>query len=449
MPAPVAPGDHIELRLDSLAVGGEAVGRYEGFTIFVLFGCPGDVAEVEVTEVSRSFGRGRVVRVVEPSPDCIEPPCPHFGDCGGCQLQHISYPAQLRHKTAMIRDSLSRIGDVTDLEVPDTWGMDEPWLYRNRAEYKVDVSSSGEFALGFARYHSHDVVPLTECRLQHPLSEGVRTAAVDLVNQMGQSPSERASVLGLETLASFRDGRGLATLVCESRPPFLESLAQAVSERVPDLAGVLWARRRGRSPHRSPSEAILGASHVIEDLGGETYRVSADSFFQTNPVQAARALELAKEWAAVQEDDVVMDLYSGVGTFLLPLARTARRSFGIEESASAARDAHANLRHWRLTGVRLYERRVERLLPKWVEQQRRADIIVLDPPRKGCGPIVLAHVAKLRPKRVILISCHPATLARDLKTLAELGYRPTRLQPVDMFPQTWHVEIVVLCERLA
>jgi 23S rRNA (uracil1939-C5)-methyltransferase len=347
----------------------------------------------------------------------------------------------------MVRDSLARIGGVTDIDVPSTQGMDDPWLYRNRAEYTAQITPNGEVAVGFARYHSHEIVPLTECRLQHPLSEQVRAALVNLVNRVAQSPTERAAFLGLETLISFRDGRGLATLICDGRPPFVESLAQALSEHVPYLAGILYARRRGRSLHRSPSEIILGESHIIEELASETYRVSADSFFQASPTQATRAIDLVKEWGAVEEDDVVFDLYSGVGTFLLPLARIARRSFGIEESAAAVRDAHANRRHWGVTGVRLYERRVERLLPKWVEQRRTANVILLDPPRKGCGPIVLSYVAKLNARRIVLVSCHPATLARDLKTLAEFDYRPTRLQPLDMFPQTWHVETVVSCER--
>jgi 23S rRNA (uracil1939-C5)-methyltransferase len=186
----------------------------------------------------------------------------------------------------------------------------------------------------------------------------------------------------------------------------------------------------------------------VEKLSEAGYRVSPDSFFQSNPAQAARLLELVQQWAGVTEDDVVLDIYSGVGTFLLPLARSAHHVVGVEAGAAAVSDARVNVRQWGLDNVAIYQRKAERLLARLASRKERADIVVLDPPRKGCGPIVLAQVAKLQPRRIILISCHPATLARDLKNLATHGYAPRRLQPVDMFPQTWHVEAVALCERV-
>jgi 23S rRNA (uracil1939-C5)-methyltransferase len=493
--APFRAGDHITLRLDSLAIGGEAVGRHEGMAVFAMWGCPGDTAEVEITEVARSFARGVVRSVASPSPHRVQAPCPHFGDCGGCQIQHISYPAQLRHKTAMVRDALARIGGMPDIEVADAWGMGkEPWLYRNRAEYHAALDASGQVILGFARHHSHEIVSLRECNLQHPFSERARKAALAHMPRIAQTPAERAALLGIETLVSFASGKGIVTLICDGRPPFVGSLAEALRADLPDLAGVLAARRRGHAAHRSPAELVWGESHIteeamsraplaeapsprlrgprasgpgrVEESRRPSYRVSADSFFQSNPAQAARMVELVSEWAGVAKTDSILDLYSGVGTFLLPLARAARAAIGVEESASAVSDAKANARAWRLRNVTLYERRVERFLAKIVggtsppspspslERGRpgRAssevpDIVVLDPPRKGCGPIVTALVARLRPRRIILISCHPATLARDLKSLAEHGYPCRRVQPVDMFPQTWHVEAVAVCEK--
>ncbi len=439
--------DRITLRLDSLAVGGEAVGRHEGLAVFAMWGCPGDTAEVEIVEVARSFARGIVRSVVSPSPDRINAPCPHFGDCGGCQIQHASYQAQLRHKTAMVRDALARIGGMPGVEVADTWGMERPWFYRNRAEYRTSLGDDGQVILGFARHHSHDIVPLRECNLQHPFSERVRQAALAHMPRVAQSPAERAALLGVETLVSFASDKGLATLICEGRPPFVESLAEALRGDVPDLAGVLFARRRGHAAHRSPVELVWGESHITEQVAGGLYRVSADSFFQSNHAQAGRMIDLVKKWAGVAKTDTVLDLYSGVGTFLLPLGRGVRAAVGVEESESAVEDARANARAWSLRNITLYERKVERLLPKLIEEKRSADIVVIDPPRKGCGPIVTAHAAKLKPRRIILISCHPATLARDLKSLAEHGYPCHRVQPIDMFPQTWHIEAVALCER--
>jgi len=442
-------GDCVRLRLDALATGGEAVGRHERMAVFAAGGCPGDEAEVEIIEVLPRFVRGVVRSVLSPSQDRVKPPCQHFSDCGGCQLQHISYEAQVRHKTALVRDALAHVGGLSGIEVHDAWGMEDPWHYRGRARYHVQVSQTGELALGFARHHGREVVPLRECRVQHPLSERIRESLLNTMAPLAQGPHERAALLEVETLISFTSGKGLVTLVCEGRPPFLPSLAQALMEEAPGLAGVLASRKRGRgSPHRAPSELIAGEGHLVEELADHSYQVSADSFFQSNPRQTERVIELVREWAQVARGDVVLDLYTGVGTFLLPLALAARRAIGIEAEASALSDARANVRRWGLNNVDLYERRAERLLPHIAERGWRADVVVMNPRRRGCGPIVCACVAKLRPRSIILISCDPATLARDLKSLTQQGYRVLRVQPVDMFPQTWHVEAAAICEPL-
>ncbi len=443
------PGQVIPLHLDSLAVGGEAVGRHEGMAVFAMFGCPGDEAEVEITEVAPRFARGVVRRVVTPSPDRVKPPCPHFGECGGCQWQHISYQAQVRHKTAMVRDAVSRIGGLSDVEIGEAWGMDDPWLYRGRAEYRAAPGADGQVALGFARHHSHQIVPLTECRLQHPLSERVRTVLLSLLPRVAQTADERAALLKLETAVSFAENRAVATLVCDGRPAFVLSAAEALMAETPELAGVCAARQRGRGAvRRSPAELVAGNPYLTEQLGQARYRVGPDSFFQVNPAQAARILALVLDWAEVRSSDVIVDAYCGVGTFLLPLSRTAKAGVGIESDDAAISDARANLRQQRLSNVTLYRGRVDHVLPRLAERDLRPDVIVLDPPRKGCGAIVCAAAARLRPRRILLISCHPATLARDLKSLAEHGYPARRLQPVDMFPQTWHTEAVAMCERV-
>jgi len=255
-------------------------------------------------------------------------------------------------------------------------------------------------------------------------------------------------LLEVETLVSFSSQHGLATLVCDGRPGFVTPLAERLMHEVEGLKGVLVARARGRlALRRSPSEVVVGEAHLVERLGEARYRISPDSFFQVNPSQAARMVELVRKWAEVRPRDGVLDLYSGVGTFLLPLARIAHHAVGVEADEAALVEARANLRRWRLTNVRLYEGKAENVLPRLAQRGWRSDVVVLDPPRKGCGPIVCAALAKLNPRRILLVSCHPATLARDLKSLAEHGYVVRRLQPIDMFPQTWHVEAIAICER--
>jgi len=445
---PLQPGDAVSVRLDSLAIGGEAVGRHEGMAVFAMWGCPGDEAEVEITQVARRFARGVVREVVTPSADRVQPPCPHFGDCGGCQLQHISYPAQLRHKTAMVRDALARIGSLESVEVGDMLRASHPWRYRGRVDYRAQLDADGKVRLGFLRHHSHDVVGLLECRIQHPLAERVRRAVERLLPRFAPGLEERRALLNVEVLSSFAGPEGVATLVCLGRPPFVPPLAEALAAEVDGLTGVCAAQRRGHGAvHRSPAEVVVGSKHVEERLGAGSYRVSADSFFQTNPAQAAGVVELVREWAQADETQVVVDAYTGVGTFLLPLAEGASSAVGVEADNSALQDARSNALRWGLGNVTLQRGRVERALPRLAAKGWRPDVVVLDPPRRGCGPIVCAHVAKLTPRRIILVSCHPAMLGRDLKSLAELGYPVRRVQPVDMFPQTWHVEAVALCER--
>ncbi len=439
-------GQTVPLHLDSLAVGGEAVGRHEGMAVFAMWGCPGDEVEVEITEVAARFARGVVKRVVSPSPDRVEPKCPHFGECGGCQWQHISYPAQLRHKAALVREALTRIGRLPEVEVVETVGMERPWGYRGRTVYRA----AGEgFAFGFTRHHSHDAVVPAQCPIQHPLAERVRAALADILPRVAGDPADRAAVYKLEVGASFADERAMALLVCEGRPEFVISAAKELMAEVPEVTGVCAARQRGpNAKRRSPAELVAGNPYLTEQLGEGRYRVSPDSFFQVNPRQGARLAALVEEWAGVKETDVVVDAYCGVGAFLLPLARRAKSAIGIESDESAIGDARANVRAWRRRNVKLYRGRVEHVLPRLAHREVQADIVVLDPPRKGCGAIVCEAAAKLGPRRILLVSCHPATLARDLRTLTDHGYAVRRLQPVDMFPHTWHVEAVALCERL-
>jgi len=449
MPEPaLRPGQIVPLRLNSLAVGGEAVGRYQGMAVFAMWGCPGDEAEVEITEVAERFARGVVRRVIMPSPDRVAPRCPHFGDCGGCQWQHISYQAQLHHKTALVREALARIGGLAEVEIGETWGMEKPWAYRGRAEYHAGLDEAGRAVLGFARHHSHEIVALKECQVQHPLIERIRTTLLPLLPRVAQTAQERAALLKLETAVSFAEGRAVATLVCDGRPAFVPSAAEALMAEIPELSGVCAARQRGRgAARRAPAELVAGSPYLTERLAEGSYRVGPDSFFQVNPQQAARMVSLVQKWAGVGPSDIVVDAYCGVGTFLLPLSRAAKAAVGIESDEGALSDARTNVRKWGLPEVTLYRGRVEHVLARFVERDFRPEVIVLDPPRKGCGPRVCEAAARLRPRRIILVSCHPATLARDLKSLGEHGYAVRRVQPVDMFPQTWHVEVVGVCER--
>ena len=448
---PLQPGDRLRLRLGDLATGGEVVARHEGMAVFVWGGAPGDLATAEITQVSPRFARGHVVEVIEPGPARVQAPCPHFPECGGCQIQHIAYEEQLRQKQMIVRDALERIGRLREVEVAPTIGMADPWRYRNKAEYAVTRTAEG-LALGFMAARSHQLVPVEDCLVQHPLGVEVMRAFRGIARETGwlaEWQAESGSLAHLITRVSTAQDRALATIVYPAHAPQPQVVAERLMQAVPTLAGVTaTATKRRQWPSPAHSRPIVGEWALEERLGELRFRVSADSFFQVNTQQAERLLELVTTWSEVRPGDLVVDAYSGVGIFLVALAARGAKVMGIESNASAVRDARANARRAGLTGVRLVHGKVERLLPMLARQEAQADVVIFDPPRAGCGKAALVGAAGMSPRAMVMVSCDPATLARDLRVLGDLGYRVDRLQPVDLFPHSYHVEIVARAVRV-
>jgi len=402
----------IVLRLTDLAYGGDAVGRHEGRAVFVPLGLPGETVRAEITEERPRFARARLVEVLVPSEDRVEPACPLFGRCGGCQLQHASYQSQLEHKRRTLQSLLARIGKVQNPLVHPTQPMDNPWRYRNHVQ--LSVTTDGR--LGFLALRSNDIVPVERCPLVHPMIAALWQQVADRVDlshlnrvvlRAGTVTGERLIVL---------EGPGPVTLPDMSAPR------------------VSWVHRTARR-----NIVLSGDDHFTERLGRLRLRISSDSFFQVSTQQADHLLVVVSDLAAITRGETLLDAYCGVGTFALSLGRNAARVIGIEESPSAIADAQAN----NILGDRaeFLEGRVEEVLPGIGGP---LDVAVLDPPRVGCAGRALKALASRQPKRIVYVSCDPATLARDLARLAELGYDLVLTQPVDMFPQTYHVETVSL-----
>ncbi len=440
-PAPPAIGQRVPVTIDALAIGGDGVGRYQGFTLFVAAAAPGDVALVEITEVAKSFGRARIVELITPSPDRVESACPLGERCPGCALQHLTYAAQLQAKQSFVRDGLERIGRLKGIAVRPTLGMADPWRYRNKSEFTA-MESHGRLRLGYHGDDGDGFIPIADCPLHHPLSIRILQETERVAHAV------KLPLAQLITRVSPSENAALAILVCWEASDRLPAAAEQLRARIPELAGVLWSRVRGRSVvRRTLAEPLSGETQLTQRLGAWAYTVSAESFFQVNNAQAARLVALAEEFAGDLSRAVFLDAYCGVGTFLLPLAHTASRGLGIEEHPMALADAQANLAHYALHDTRLYAGRVETILPRLARKGRAVDVALLDPPRKGAGRPVLEALAQLGAQRIVLISCDPATLGRDAGDLAILGYRVEAVQPVDMFPHTWHVESIALLTR--
>ncbi|HEY3377502.1 MAG TPA: 23S rRNA (uracil(1939)-C(5))-methyltransferase RlmD [Armatimonadota bacterium] len=434
-------GDRCVVTIETLAAGGDAIARISGFTVFIAGGAPGDVAEIEITQTSKKFARARIVALQTPSPDRVPTPCPLAGGCPGCQLQHLSYAAQLTAKQTFVRDGLERIGHLKGIDVLPTLGMDDPWHYRNKGEFIARIQDD-RVELGYHGEDSEAFVPVPDCPIQHPLTMRIVRAVEALATR------EALPLAQLITRVSPHDGKALAILVCWEWNERIAAVAAALREDVPEVAGVLWSRVRGRSVvRRTLAEGLNGQLKLIQRLGEWDYTVSAESFFQVNNVQATELIRLAGEFVGDLHEATFVDAYCGVGTFLVPLANRALRAMGIEEHPAALQDAVVNLSRYAVRDARLFEGSVETIFTRLVRKGRSVDVALLDPPRKGAGRLALETMAQLGVRRAVLISCDPATFGRDAGDLVSLGYRITAVQPVDMFPQTWHVETMALLER--
>jgi 23S rRNA (uracil1939-C5)-methyltransferase len=405
-----------ELHLTNMAHGGDALGRHEGKVIFVPYAIPGEGALVEIVEDKGSYARAQLVEVLSPSPHRVDPPCPHFGPekCGGCQWQHIAYQAQLELKATVVGDQLARLGRLPDVPVNRTIPSASPWRYRNHVQFAV----SDDGRLGFVATDGRRVESIEVCYLLHPLLEELFTA-LDLELPGLRRLSLRAGVNTGDQMILFETH--------DDEPPALES----------DLPVSCVLLLSDGTPVN-----LIGNNYLAEVVAGRRFRISATSFFQVNTAAAEELIRVVSEYLAPKGDEALLDAYCGVGTFALSLADKVGHVIGIEEDAGAVADARLNVAE--LANVEFIEGSVEGLLP---QLDRRIDLALLDPPRQGCKPEALTALIELAPRRIVYVSCDPATLARDAGRLADGGYQLLEVQPVDMFPQTYHIESVALFEK--
>ena len=445
-------GDALELSIEDLAFGGEGVGRADGYVVFVRGGLPGDRLRVRLTEARGRFGRGAIEEILVASPDRVEPPCPYFGQCGGCRLQHLAYPAQLAFKEKQVRDCLERLGGVGDFELRPILPAAAPYGYRNKMEFTIAGTPP---AIGLHVFERYDVVlDIERCLLQ---SDTMNTLLDEFRRQVaGRALSvwDPRTERGLLRFVMMREGRntGEAMVNIVAAAPDVEALApvaDALHERAPATASVVLNVNAKKASVAVGSEEHLlwGREHITESLSGVTFQVSANSFFQTNTLQAERLFGVVEMACALDGTETLLDLYSGTGAISLLLARRVRAVYGIEVAAAAVTDAIRNARANGIDNCTFLAGEVRHVLPDLMRQGVRASVVVADPPRAGFHPKALSALAALAPERIVYVSCNPSTLARDVGDLVRQGYRLEWVQPVDMFPQTPHIEAVARLRR--
>jgi 23S rRNA (uracil1939-C5)-methyltransferase len=430
---PVDDGrQQVELRLDGIAHGGEALGRERGRVVFVPFAIPGERVRVELLEEKPRWARARLLEVLEPSPDRVDPPCPYFGHekCGGCQWQHITYERQASLKQDILADQLRRLGHIAEPPVTDIIALAGPGApdpaaaeadvlsfgYRNQTRFAVD----GGGRLGYRRVLAYDVMPIDRCLLLHERLDGLH-AALDLL---------WPSLTGVTLRAGIATGQALVVF---------ETAGDEQPELEIDLpAACAVQTRRGIEP-------LVGEPWLEEQVAGRLFRISAESCFHANTTGAAALVEVVASYMEPRATDCLLNAYCGVGLFALTLADSVGHVIGIEASLSACEDFANNA--GAQDGIALHEGAVEDVLPILREQGDPVNLVVMSPPAAGAGPEVVSHLAALGPRRIVHVSSDPAMLARDAVYLAAAGFRLVEAQPVDMFPQTCQVETVALWER--
>ncbi len=447
-PAATRPlrGAELDLRIDSLAFGGNGVARADGYVVFVQGAVPGDRVRALLTKRKKAYGEARTIEVLEPSPDRIEP----LADHPGAPWQVLPYERQLAVKAEQVDDALRRIGKLDGYELEEIVPAVEQWRYRNKLEYSFGTGAEGELVCGFHAPGSWEtILHLEDCLLASERGNDVRRAMLAWCRAQGLEAYDRRSQAGFLRNLVVREGRRTGQfqvrLVTSEGELDTDSLREAIQ-----VHSLLWTQVPGVAEvSTGPTEIVDGSPTFDEELGDLRLRISPDAFFQTNTEMAERLYAIAAEYAQLQGWERVYDLFCGIGTIGLSLAPRAGELFGMEIVEEAVADAIENARLNQISGAQFFAGDVRVALRELVERAGRPDLLVVDPPRAGLSQKVVRRIIEAAPRRIVYVSCNPTTLAPNAAQLVEAGYELKRVRPVDMFPQTPHIECVALLERAA
>lgn len=434
--------------------GGVGIGKHDGFTVFVEGGLVEDKVKVKINKSKKNYAVGDIVEIIEKSPFRVDRKCSDsLKDCGGCQVQELEYQKQLDIKTNEVKQVITRIGKLDNVKIHNTIGMENPFRYRNKAQFPIQKSGNNP-VIGFYKKKSHDIIPMDKCIIQHDINDKIVKIIKTYINAYNVSVYDEKTHTGvlrhLVTKIGFTTNEVMVVLVANGKKlPYLKELASVLEENIPGFKTLVVNVNREKTNVILGKEnrVIYGNGKINDYIGNLVFEISPLSFFQVNPVQTEVLYNKALEYADLKENDTVFDIYCGIGTISLFLAQKAKKVYGIEIVEDAIKDAKINAQINKLDNVEFYVGKAEEVVPKMYSEGKTANVVVVDPPRKGCDEKVLDTIISMQPDRVVYVSCNPSTLARDLNYLDERGYRCTEIQPVDMFPHTMHVECVAKLEK--
>ena len=452
--------DQIIIKIEDIGVNGEGIGKVEGYTLFVKDALIGDTVEAVITKAKKNYGYAKMLRVLEASPYRVERKCPVARQCGGCQIQELSYDVQLDFKTKKVYGNLERIGgfspEFLDTVMEPICGMEEPFYYRNKAQFPIGTDKEGNIVTGFYAGRTHQIIPNMECALGVPVNQKILQIIVDFMNQYGVSAYNEEAGRGLVRHVLIRYGfTTKEIMVClvinGDNLPKSEKLVDKLVE-IEGMTSITYSVNKENTNVIMGKEigVLWGQGYITDYIGDVKYQISPLSFFQVNPVQTEKLYSLALEYAGLKGDETVWDLYCGIGTISLFLAKKAKKVYGVEIVPQAIDDARNNAKINGIENAEFFVGKAEEILPEYYAEYEKehgkkayADVIVVDPPRKGCDETLLDTMVEMRPERIVYVSCDSATLARDLKYLCERGYEIQKVKPVDQFPHTVHVEVII------
>jgi len=454
--------DTVVVEITDMGVDGEGIGKVEGYILFVKDALIGDVAEVKVMKAKKNYGYARLMKLMTPSPDRIEPVCPVARQCGGCQIQALSYEKQLEFKNNKVRNNLIRIGgfeeDFIDCIMEPIGGMEVPFHYRNKAQYPVGMDKEGNLIAGFYAGRTHQIISNLDCALGDKVNKEILEKILEFMKKFKVTAYDEETRKGLVRHILIR--KGFTTkeiMVClvinGNKLPHDNELAAVLAE-VPGMTSITYSINKENTNVIMGKEirAIWGQKFITDYIGNVKYQISPLSFYQVNPVQTEVLYGQALEYAGLSGNETVWDVYCGIGTISLFLAQKAKKVYGVEIVPQAIEDAKKNAAINGFENAEFFVGKAEEVLPQYYKdyakahpgENARADVIVVDPPRKGCEESVLETMVNMQPERIVYVSCDSATLARDLKYLCGNGYELKKARAVDMFPHTGHVECVSL-----
>ena len=457
--------DCVTLHIEDIGTGGEGIGKADGFTFFVKDAIVGDVIEAKIMKLKKNYGYARLMKVLTPSKDRVEPKCPVARQCGGCQIQEMRYEAQLAFKQKMVQNNLERIGGLSDFEMYPVIGMETPYAYRNKAQFPVGEDKDGNIVIGFYAGRTHHIVEQTDCCIGAPENGEVlrKVKAYMQKNQIRPYNEEHHSGIVRHILirTGYHTKEIMVCLIVNAAKASCLKNAEQLTESLREMDGMTSVMVNFNTEKTNvilgkKSEVLWGQPYIEDFIGDVKYQISPQSFFQVNPMQTEKLYAKALEYAGLTGNETVWDLYCGIGTISLFLAKNARKVYGVEIVPQAIEDARNNAKRNGIDNAEFFVGKAEEVVPAFYEKALkqaqdseagksiRPDVVVVDPPRKGCEEVLLETIVKMQPQRIVYVSCDSATLARDLKFLSANGYAVKKVQPVDQFGHSVHIETVVM-----